>query len=97
MVMDVQSRFHDEKDSAKGDDRIIFTEFVQDQILDGLYSNAYIYTSLSDLEDMPLSFLETTNYGNCSLVSDIPECTEIVENKALIFKKSDVQALQMKL
>ena len=24
---------------------------------------------------------------NCCLVSDIPECTEVVEDKALIFKK----------
>ena len=34
------------------------------------------------------------SYGNCCLVSDIPECAEVVENKALIFKKSDVKDLQ---
>ena len=43
------------KEFAKGDDRIIFTGFVQGQILDELYSNAYIYTLPSDLEGMPLS------------------------------------------
>ena len=51
----------------------------------------------SDLEGMPLSLLEAMSYGNCCLVSDIPECAEVVEDKALIFKKSDVQDLQEKL
>ena len=31
--------------------------------------------------------LEAMSYGNCCLVSDIPECTEVVEDKALIFQK----------
>ena len=54
---------------AKDDDRIIFTGFVQGQLLDELYSNAYIYTLPSDLEGMPLSLLEAMSYGNCCLVS----------------------------
>ena len=85
------------KKLAKGDDRILFTGFVQGQLLDELYSNAYIYTLPSDLEGMPLSLLEAMSYGNCCLVSDIPECTEVVEDKALIFKKSDVDDLKKKL
>ena len=72
------------KELAKGDDRILFTGFVQGAMLDELYSNAYIYTLPSDLEGMPLSLLEAMSYGNCCLVSDIPECTEVVEDKALI-------------
>ena len=66
-------------------------------MLDELYSNAYIYTLPSDLEGMPLSLLEAMSYGNCCLVSDIPECAEVVEDKALIFKKSDVDELREKL
>ena len=85
------------KDLAKNDERIIFTGFVQGSLLDELYSNAYIYTLPSDLEEMPLSLLEAMSYGNCCLVSDIPECTEVVEDKALIFKKSDVSDLWEKL
>lgn len=46
---------------------------------------------------MPLSLLEAMSYGNCCLVSDIPECAEVVEDKALIFKKSDVEDLREKL
>ena len=66
-------------------------------MLEELYSNAYIYTLPSDLEGMPLSLLEAMSFGNCCLVSDIPECTEVVEDKALIFKKSDINDLRDKL
>ncbi len=85
------------KEIAKNDKRIIFTGFVQGQMLEELYSNAYIYTLPSDLEGMPLSLLEAMSYGNCCIVSDIPECTEVVEDKALVFKKSDVEDLRRTL
>lgn len=85
------------KDLARDDDRILFTGFVQGKLLDELYSNAYIYTLPSDLEGMPLSLLEAMSYGNCCLVSDIPECAEVVEDKALIFRKSDIEDLREKL
>ena len=82
---------------AKGDDRILFTGFVQGQALEELYSNAYVYTLPSDLEGMPLSLLEAMSYGNCCMVSDIAECAEVVEDKALIFEKSNVRDLKEKL
>ena len=94
---DTDSFMEELKELAKGDDRILFTGFVQGAMLDELYSNAYIYTLPSDLEGMPLSLLEAMSYGNCCLVSDIPECAEVVEDKALIFKKSDVGDLREKL
>ena len=85
------------KEMARQDNRIIFTGFVQGQLLDELYSNAYIYTLPSDLEGMPLSLLEAMSYGNCCLVSDIAECAEVVEDKAVVFRKSDVNDLREKL
>ncbi|QHQ63612.1 glycosyltransferase [Anaerocolumna sedimenticola] len=85
------------KTMAAGDDRIIFTGFVQGQLLEELYSNAYVYTLPSDLEGMPLSLLEAMSYGNCCLTSDIAECAEVVEEKAVTFKKSDVADLHDKL
>ena len=92
------SEFENEmKELAKEDKRIIFTGFVQGQELEELYRNAYVYALPSDLEGMPLSLLEAMSYGNCCLVSDIPECAEVVEDKALIFKKADVKDLQSKL
>ena len=79
---DTDSFMEELKELAKGDDRILFTGFVQGAMLDELYSNAYVYTLPSDLEGMPLSLLEAMSYGNCCLVSDIPECAEVVEDKA---------------
>ena len=94
---DTDSFMKELKELARDDERIIFTGFVQGQMLDELYSNAYIYTLPSDLEGMPLSLLEAMSYGNCCLVSDIPECAEVIEDKALIFNKSDVNDLREKL
>lgn len=85
------------KELSRGDSRIMFTGFVQGQILEELYSNAYVYSLPSDLEGMPLSLLEAMSYGNCCLVSDIAECAEVVEDKAVLFQKSNVDALKYKL
>lgn len=85
------------KDLARDDGRIIFTGFVQGRLLAELYSNAYVYVLPSDLEGMPLSLLEAMSYGNCCLVSDISECTEVVEDKAVVFEKANVNDLKDKL
>ncbi len=82
---------------AAGDDRILFTGFVSGQTLEALYSNAYVYVLPSDLEGMPLSLLEAMSYGNCCLVSDIAECADVVEDRAVLFRKADVLDLQEKL
>lgn len=78
---------------AESDNNIIMTGFVQGQELEELYSNAYLFVLPSDIEGMALSLLEAMSYGNCCLVSDIPENTEVVEDKAVCFKKSDVSDL----
>lgn len=85
------------KKLANGDDRIVFTGFVEGRVLEELYSNALIYCLPSDLEGMPLSLLEALSYGNCCVVSDIAECTEVVGDKAVVFRKSDVDDLKDKL
>lgn len=79
------------------DERIIFTGFVGGRLREELYSNAYVYVLPSDLEGMPLSLLEAMSYGNCCIVSDIPECAEVVEDKAMVFEKGNVGALRAKL
>ena len=78
-------------------DNVVFTNFVQGRVLQELYSNAYIYTLPSDLEGMPLSLLEAMSFGNCCLTSDIAECVEVVEDKAVVFKKGDVADLRKKM
>ncbi len=78
-------------------DDVVFTGFQQGRVLEELYSNAYVYCLPSDLEGMPLSLLEAMSYGNCCLVSDIAECTEVVEDKAAVFKHGKVDDLRKKL
>ena len=82
---------------AAKDERIIMTDFVQGQMLEELYSNAYAFVLPSDVEGMALSLLEAMSYGNCCLVSDICENTEVVEDMAFVFRKSDIKDLRRKL
>lgn len=82
---------------AAQDSRILMTDFVQGQTLEELYSNAYVFVLPSDVEGMALSLLEAMSYGNCCLVSDIPENREVVEDKAEVFRKGDVEDLRRKL
>ena len=46
---------------------------------------------------MPLSLLEAMSYGNCCLTSDIRECTDVVEDRAVSFEKSNIEDLKEKL
>lgn len=85
------------KTLSAGDDRIIYTGFVQGRVLSELFSNCYTYVLPSDLEGMPLTLLEAMSYGRCCLVSDIPECLDVVGDKAVSFKKGDYISLRDKL
>lgn len=78
---------------ARDDERIIFTGFVQGELLQELYSNAYVYALPSLLEGMPLSLLEAMSYSNCCVVSDIEELTEVVDDKAVVVRKGDTDML----
>ena len=89
--------FNEVKELSKGNDNIVFTDFVQGEILEELFSNAYIYCLPSDLEGMPISLLEAMSYGNCCLISDIHECTEVCENHAVTFEKGNEQDLKARL
>ncbi len=82
---------------AAKDPRVIMTDFVQGQILEELYSNAYFFVLPSDVEGMALSLLEAMSYGNCCLVSDIEENVEVVGEYGCHFRKSDVKDLRDKM
>lgn len=85
------------KQMAKKNKNIIFTGFVKGEILDELYSNAYLYVLPSEIEGLPISLLEAMAYGQCCLVSDIKENTNVIENNAEIFKNKDINDLKLKL
>ena len=82
---------------AEGDERIIFTGFVQGDELTELYSNCYSFVLPSELEGMPLTLLEAMSYGNCCIISDIAECTDVAGDKAIVFKKGDIDDLKAHL
>lgn len=85
------------KEKAKDNPNIIFTGFISGDVLDEMYSNAYFVTLPSDLEGMSLSLLESLAYGNAVVCSDIPENTLVADDRALYFKKSDVEDLAEKM
>ena len=89
--------FEELKQKARGNDKILFTDFVGGRELEELFSNAYVFVLPSDVEGMAIGLLEAMSYGNCCLVSDIPENTEVVGQYAETFKKSDVMDLKRKL
>ena len=82
------------RELAAQDDRVILAGLVQGNTLAELLSNAYLFALPSDVEGMSISLLEAMSYGNCCLVSDIRESTEVVEDHAPVFRKSDVENLR---
>ena len=85
------------KDMVKEDDSIILTGFVTGQLLEELYTNAFLYVLPSDIEGMPISLLEARSYGKICLVSDIPENIENIGPKDFSFKAGDIKDLSKKL
>ena len=79
---------------AEKDSRVVMTHFVQGRQLEELFSNAYCFVLPSDIEGMAISLLEAMSYGNCCVVSDIPENTEVVKEQAISFEKGNVEDLQ---
>ena len=84
-------------EKTDGNPNIIYTGFINGKPKNQLYANAYIYVLPSDLEGMPLTLLEAMSFGNCCVVSSIKECTEVVDDKAVVFKQGDVEDLREKL
>lgn len=85
------------KEKAQENPNIIFTGFISGDALKEIYSNAYIVVLPSDLEGMSLSLLEALAYKNVLLCSNIPENTSVASDKAVYFKKSNVEDLALKL
>lgn len=78
---------------AKGCENILFTGFVQGEVLEELFSNAYLYILPSDLEGMPISLLEAMSYGQACLVSDIEENKAVVGHNGYYFSKGSTESL----
>lgn len=78
-----------------GDERIIFTSYVDNETLSELYSNAIAYVSASKLEGLPATLLEAMSFSRPVIISDIGPHVEALEyNKEAgeLFKVNDLSA-----
>jgi glycosyltransferase involved in cell wall biosynthesis len=82
---------------AAQDPRIIFTGFVQGELLQELLSHAHLFVHPSDHEGLPIVILEAMAHGRAVLASDIPENREAVSEFGYLFPARDVEALAMTL
>ncbi len=82
---------------ANGNMNIIFTGFVTGKRLHELFSNCYLFVLPSEVEGLPIALLEAMSYGNCTLVSDIPENIEALNSFGYTFRSMDVNDLSDKL
>ena len=80
-----------------GDERIQMIGYVYGEVLDELWSNAYLVVQPSILEGLSIALIEALSFGRCALVSDIPENLEVVEDSAITFRSRDVGDLRAKL
>jgi glycosyltransferase involved in cell wall biosynthesis len=84
-------------DEAQGLDRVLFAGFVQGDLLQALYSNAYLVVLPSELEGLSVSLLEALSYDNCLLVSNVPENLEAIGGAGHSFRTGDSTDLSRKL
>lgn len=82
---------------AKDNPNIIMTGFVSGNILEELFSNAYMYVLPSEIEGLPISLLEAMSYGNCCLVSDIEQNLEVIQSYGYSFENKNSDDLYDKL
>jgi glycosyltransferase involved in cell wall biosynthesis len=80
-----------------GDERIVMLGYVYGDILDELWSNAYLVVQPSILEGLSISLIEAISHGKCVLASDIPENLEVVSDCAVTFQTRDVDDLREKM
>jgi glycosyltransferase involved in cell wall biosynthesis len=57
--------------------------------LQELYSNAYLVVLPSEIEGLSISLLEALSYGNCLLVSNVPENLEAIGDAGHSFQTGD--------
>jgi glycosyltransferase involved in cell wall biosynthesis len=91
-------RYRRRLEALSGDDpRIMFTGFVRGRALGELLSNALVYVQPSELEGLSHALLEAMSYGNCCLVSDIPENLEPLADTGWSFETRNIISLSERL
>lgn len=83
---------------AGNDLDIIFAGYQTGEMLEQLFSNAYLMVHPSEAEGLPFVVLEAMSYGKGILASDIPELKEpLAGGNGFLFKNKSVKSLENKL
>jgi glycosyltransferase involved in cell wall biosynthesis len=75
------------------DPRVVFLGHVSRELLEELYSHAYLCVLPSHLEGLSNALLEALAYQRCVLASDIPENRAVIEDHGMTFRCRDVNDL----
>lgn len=78
-------------------DKIIFGGFVEKEVLEELFTNAYLYVLPSEIEGVPQTLLQALSYDRCVLASDIPENREAMGKWGFTFRNKDIRDLRENL
>jgi glycosyltransferase involved in cell wall biosynthesis len=65
--------------------------------MENLFKGAYLYVSASESEGTSPALLSAMGYGNCVLVSDIPENLETIGDAGISFRNKDFEDLRKKI
>jgi glycosyltransferase involved in cell wall biosynthesis len=79
------------------DPRVRFLGFVYGEAYQQLNSHAYVYVQPSEVEGTSPALLGAMGFGNCVLVSDIPENCETIGDAGLTFRRNDKRDLAARL
>lgn len=82
---------------AEGNRNIIFTGFRSGDTLKQLFANAFVYVHPSESEGLSITILEAMSFGNCVLISDIPENMETIDHSGYSFRSGNVTDLRKKM
>lgn len=85
------------KDLAGSNPNIIFVGNQSGEVLQELFSNAYLFVQPSESEGLSIALLEAMSYGLPVLVSDILENVEIIDGVGAVFENKNVTDLTLKL
>ena len=92
------NNYEDElKEISKNNPNIIFLGTQQGEILNSLYSNAYVFINPSEQEGLPLTVLEAASFGIPILLSNIDIHCLMLKDLPFFFKDKNVIDLEKKL
>jgi len=82
---------------AANSGEVVFTDFVSNQTLNSLYSNASALVHPSFNEGLPFSVLQAMSFGRPVLLSAIEAHLELNKNSEIFFKENNVSDLKNKI